>query len=545
MLVGRSVLVGVVVLVVGCVSLFPERDIFSSAESIDFHVDDEKSFFGWSEEEPVTASNLRLKLEEWARSFQQPHRNVGWDDIAFDFIPLYIGSVMEGGSFNWTSPCFGSATMKASQLSSSGATLSASFANPTGCKEEVYLIATIEGLHFLVIDGATTKTFEWKNANMTNDQKQWIHNNGFYVLQFNGTVEFLLESVAASAELFLPADITKEVWEKVGERNVQFLREQAYYQLPERNITDVSLNESQINDGDFLGVLRLDGLDPMLAWAMGSHTGHTTIALRFDGELYICESTASSSYWPVNGIQKTPYKQWIAMAKEASYNVVHLPLRPEFREKFNSTAAREWFISNAEGLNYGYHNMLFGWVDLAEANYPSTLRSQSHEILIGIAERISSWIAPLLWTEALNKRINTSGLSIAAIVNTARSKGMSFTDIFSVAEQDSWQYTGGYSMVCDVLVCETWKAGGIFGNLADQIQCTEFTNWDTYSLNIFDTTTPRPQECVEADPSLPFCQILGKYRMDLPGYNTRPIFAGMAQRCPRGTPPTWDKPSGC
>ena len=32
-------------------------------------------------------------------------------------------------------------------------------------------------------------------------------------------------------------------------------------------------------------------------------------------------------------------------------------------------------------------------------------------------------------------------------------------------------------MVCDVLVCETWKAGGIFGDLADDIQCSELTNW--------------------------------------------------------------------
>jgi len=43
--------------------------------------------------------------------------------------------------------------------------------------------------------------------------------------------------------------------------------------------------------------------------------GHTTIALRFDGELYICESTTDSAYWPTNGIQKTPYRQvcWLLL----------------------------------------------------------------------------------------------------------------------------------------------------------------------------------------------------------------------------------------
>ena len=43
--------------------------------------------------------------------------------------------------------------------------------------------------------------------------------------------------------------------------------------------------------------------------------GHTTIALRFNGELYICESTTDSAYWPTNGIQKTPYRQvcWLLL----------------------------------------------------------------------------------------------------------------------------------------------------------------------------------------------------------------------------------------
>ncbi len=55
-------------------------------------------------------------------------------------------------------------------------------------------------------------------------------------------------------------------------------------------------------------------------------------------------------------------------------------------------------------------------------------------------------------------------------------------------------------MVCDVLVCEVWKAGGLFGNITDSIQCTEFTNFDAYSLNIFDTNYERPMDCVVADP---------------------------------------------
>jgi hypothetical protein len=36
--------------------------------------------------------------------------------------------------------------------------------------------------------------------------------------------------------------------------------------------------------------------------------------------------------------------------------------------RFNATAAATWFRTVAEGLPYGYHNMLFGWVDTPNAN---------------------------------------------------------------------------------------------------------------------------------------------------------------------------------
>lgn len=49
-------------------------------------------------------------------------------------------------------------------------------------------------------------------------------------------------------------------------------------------------------------------------------------------------------------------------------------------------------------------------------------------------------------------------------------------------ELDEWIFeddngTKGPSMVCDVFVMRMWKAAGIFGNITDQIQAAEFTNW--------------------------------------------------------------------
>ena len=57
--------------------------------------------------------------------------------------------------------------------------------------------------------------------------------------------------------------------------------------------------------------MRLDGLDPMIAWAMGAATGHTAVAMWKDDQLLICESNALSPYWPINGIQCNPYLDWL------------------------------------------------------------------------------------------------------------------------------------------------------------------------------------------------------------------------------------------
>ncbi len=53
------------------------------------------------------------------------------------------------------------------------------------------------------------------------------------------------------------------------------------------------INESQVRNGDLFCILRLDGVDPLLAWGMGSTNGHTTVALWMDGELYVTESQVS------------------------------------------------------------------------------------------------------------------------------------------------------------------------------------------------------------------------------------------------------------
>jgi len=76
--------------------------------------------------------------------------------------------------------------------------------------------------------------------------------------------------------------------------------------------------------------MRLDGLDPMIMWATGSHSGHSLMALRFDGELYIVESQ-DAPYWPIHRIQRNKFSEWMRMAETANFHVCILPLSDEKR----------------------------------------------------------------------------------------------------------------------------------------------------------------------------------------------------------------------
>jgi len=324
--------------------------------------------------------------------------------------------------------------------------------------------------------------------------------------------------------------------------------------MEERSIQVVNISKSDVKSGDFLGIIRLDGLDPMLAWAMGSHTGHTCITIWINETLYVAESTVDSAYWPTNGIQITPWQTWIKQAKEASYNVVHLPLDPKIASKFNVSNAIDFFYS-VQGLPYGFHNLFTGWIDTPEDNYPLPLSSQLVQLLAPFAEWLLQKEINIGETydfvaQGLNKRLKTQGLTIGQAYMTSFKQGINFTTLITMPEQDSWIFENGKgfrsgpSMVCDVFVTEMWKAGGIFGSLTNQFEASEFTNWDAYSLNIFDANYVRPTQCVVADPDLPFCQILGQYRMHLPGYNTVTPFAHMREKCPSEAP-DYIKPANC
>lgn len=67
------------------------------------------------------------------------------------------------------------------------------------------------------------------------------------------------------------------------EANVEFLKWAINWEPIVRPIQKVEIDESLIQSGDYLAVMRLDGLDQIIMYGTGSYSGHSVVALRIEG----------------------------------------------------------------------------------------------------------------------------------------------------------------------------------------------------------------------------------------------------------------------
>ena len=105
-------------------------------------------------------------------------------------------------------------------------------------------------------------------------------------------------------------------------------------------------------------------------------------------------------------------------------------------------------------------------------------------IMFSVLERLDKKVSDLIYTDGLNIRLGTQGLTIPELVAKAADLNMTLQDIMTIPEQDGWNYAHGPVYVCSSFATAIWKAAGLFDV---NFQATEVTPHDIYRLNVLET----------------------------------------------------------
>ncbi|KAJ8619881.1 hypothetical protein MRB53_028410 [Persea americana] len=470
-----------------------------------------------------------------------------------DLLPSFVGSATDSNdaSLEWKGACFYKNrawiefhNKSGSQFGGGTLHLKASKAHSWTCMD-LYVFATPYRVTWDYYFLAREHTLEFKDWE-SEAELEYVKHKGISIFLMESGMLGTLRALWDVFPLF-----TNTGW---GENsNLAFLEKHmgaVFEERPQPWVSNISVDD--IHSGDFLAISKIrgrwGGFETLEKWVTGAYAGHSAVCLKdSEGGLWVGESGHENEKGE-DIVAILPWDEWwnFELTKDDSNpQIALLPLHPDIRAKFNASAAWE-YAKSMDGKPYGYHNMIFSWIDTVDKNYPPPLDAHLVASVMTMWSKIQPAYAANMWNEALNKRLGTQGLDLPEILVETEIRGIPFDELLTIPEQDDWLYTDGYSTSCIAFVLEMYKKAGLFDPIADSIQVTEFTIKDAYTLNFFeDNLTRLPGWCNEGDDvELPFCQIRGKYRMELPEYNTIHPYAHMNERCP-SLPPKYYRSKNC
>lgn len=467
-----------------------------------------------------------------------------------DLLPLFVGAPGVNVSAEWKGACFYKndawmefTTSNGSELGGGVLHIKTSKAHSWTCMD-LYVFVTpyrVTWDYYFIARDHTLKIEEWEGA----EELEYVKKNGMSIFLMPSGMLGTLLALWDILPLF-----SNTGWGQSA--NIAFLKKHMQASFEHRPKPWVSnINQSDIHSGDFLAISKIrgrwGGFETLEKWVTGAYAGHTAVCLKdAEGKLWVGESGHENEKGE-DVIAVIPWDEWLDEQQKDVSNphVALLPLHSDLRAKFNATAA--WsYVLNMSGKPYGYHNMIFSWIDTLTDNYPPPLDAHLVVSVMTIWNRMQPDYAANMWNEALNKRLGTKDLDLPSILMETEERGMSFEQLLTIPEKDDWFYSDGKSTTCIAFILEMYKEAGLFDPISSSIQVTEFTIRDAYMLRFFDDNiTNLPSWCNENDEvQLPFCQILGEYRMELPGYNTIDPYPHMNENCP-SLPPAYHRTKKC
>lgn len=465
-------------------------------------------------------------------------------DSYYRFIPQFAGALRNpGDNITLTNFCFDYVVVRLIELDfwKAKIVIESSIPHSLLCTD-TYVISIMSRFEHTTIFFEGNDEIEF--VDLTSDDVIDISANGIRIFTFKDSFEKLGTDVITTFSLFAqgllgggsnPQPIP--VPQYVIEENLIFMKNYMNIQPEKRPVYALGNLKQYIKSGDLIGLMRLDGMSTLIMYGTGSRLSHVAMALwhEEDGvrDLYILESQIGNQ-WIKDGIQSAPYDLWIEYAKNSTYNVIVVPLKANLRARFDEKAVYEEFKAY-EGLPYGFHNFISGWIDTARNNFPDKISAEFIELALKMIEDYMPDSFKSLVGEGTNKRLGVIDFNLQQLSVEAAKQGLTLTEALAQPENDDWIYSDGKSRVCSAFVSTLYKASGILGNL--HFQATELTPRDIYNLNIFDRNPKLPDVCRVLDPGLPYCQIIGDHRIDLRSElgKTAP-YVNMFEKCPSQAP---------
>eukprot|EP01135_Chromosphaera_perkinsii_P003850 Nk52_evm8s258 gene=Nk52_evmTU8s258 len=407
--------------------------------------------------------------------------------------------------------------------------------------------------HGFVLGGGDWWPHTIELRGLTKAEMKDIHSVGVRVFHTHDSLVKSIKSIWHTLKMIIPQLAGGEEGQSI--LNEGFLIQNTNLRFPRRpkNATTYIPDKSQVKTGDILFAQGFTGIDIFILYMTGAKVTHTAMAMWMDdGELYVIEANGS-------GVRKSTWEQFHSDRQKMGMTMVFLPLSDESRANLDENAMRKFFKEN-EGLPYGTFNFLFMIIDTENENLYKPLSMEIFQLLFLTLEPIVNPAMELVgmggpWTAALNHRMGTKGLKTAQLYSLMAERGLNFKQVMAMPERDEWIYPGlrplkgkpvpaGKSMICSSMACEVLKAGGIFGELADHIQCTEMQTQDMYELAIYSGKTfpdyPKDNIPDKKREHGSYMLLYGPNEVDFfHDFNLIKPFKNMRERCPC-SPPTYD-----
>lgn len=477
----------------------------------------------------------------------------------WQFVPAQVATFSPSSpSVSWNGDgCFQDMSVNAKWISGTEAEITITGSNPTSllCSDS-YLVTTPYGAKFAILTSLTpSHTVKW-TAKSGTLEGQYAKINGLqlYVLPCGliGSIESLLKTIS-----LFDAPTTAELFSN----NAAFLRQMNVWG-PDTGVfnrtIDYTALKQYVRSGDYVAILRLDGLDPLIMWGVDGRTGHSAIAVHRDGVLHICESTDKNPFGPVYfpppyGLICHTWDEWMPLAHAAGFAVSVLPIADQFSNGFSEDAFWAWF-DRVAGQPYGYHTFLFSFLDTADpfTNLPQPLTLDFAAMVLNYLDHLLpnttqgvSVFSTMTW--GLNYRLGTNCGTLSCILDHVTSNAMSnkhprnVAEAVSMPDNDAWTFNGNYSFVCSAFAAHGYKTAlGASFPVWHGISSTEQSPRDNYEMGIYNATYFNEQNCPggfqkgDAQSNGGYCQIMGPYDMILNGYNSvTPLYQGLNNHCGR------------